>query len=705
MVATPDTFGPEPKERHAAGKSGRTAGLSLARYVRTVRSTSRLAVEPPDAIARYDDGLPKIVAMWHGQFLLIPTINPPDAQTDIMVARHGDGNIVSHAMSTFGLGLIRGAGAGERKRDRGGRSALRAAIKSLSAGRNVAMTADVPPGPARKAGLGIVTLARLSGRPIVPVAVATNRFFAIDTWSRFTINLPFSRMGLVVGDPIYVPRDADEEQLEVLRQKVEDDLNRATTRAYAICGGNLAAATPPSALPPDAPPVPIGFRLRLYRGLTRALSPLAPLLLRYRERKGKEDPDRRGERLGEVSVAPPVGRLVWVHAASVGETNAIMPIIHALREHRRSCNILLTTGTVTSAKLAAERLPEGARHQYLPIDTPGAVDRFLKSWRPELAILVESEIWPNLIMSLSDRAIPVVLVNARMSKRSYQRWWKRRNMARQIFSRFSLVLAQNESLTRRFRSLGARTVVPAGNIKNDAPPLPIDDQEIIRLQSEIGGRPVFLAASTHPGEDEVIIEAHKQARETHADLLTIIAPRHPHRSGNIAALARLGDVPASVRSKEEPISTETGIYVADTIGELGMFYRLSTLALIGGSLVEHGGQNPIEALNESTVILYGPHTANFDDAYREIAKHDAGVLVNNAQALGETVARLMSNEFELTRHRAAGRAVLERMSGALDRTIAELLRFLPKDEDDGPGTLRDATPGTSETRAKLKRAS
>ncbi len=283
-------------------------------------------------------------------------------------------------------------------KDRGGAYALRQAVRALKDGYSLVMTADVPPGPARRAGIGIVMIARLSGRPIVPCAAATSRFRALNTWSRMTINLPGSKLAYVAGDPIWVPHDAGEAELEFARVQVERALNAATARAYEIVGADLKRVTPPNLGDPTSPPADPDFRLKVYRTGMSLLRPVAPLILKMRERSGKEDARRRGERLGQANVARPNGVLCWFHAASVGETNAVLPVIEALGAARPDLNFLLTTGTVTSAGLAERRLGPRAVHQYVPLDAPEYAARFLQHWQPDLAVFTESEIWPSLIL-------------------------------------------------------------------------------------------------------------------------------------------------------------------------------------------------------------------------------------------------------------------------------------------------------------------
>ncbi len=224
----------------------------------TVRSTSKVIRRPADVQERLASLSPCVVGYWHGQFLLLPPLRPPNLQIDIIVARHADAEPLSQAIASFGMGLIRGAGAGDRKKDRGGAAALRLALRTLDSGRSIGCSLDAPPGPARICGLGIITIARLSGKPIVPVAIASSRFKVLDTWSRFTINLPFSTIGYVMGEPIHIPRDIDAEGIERYRLEVEAAMNAATRTAYELAGADI---TPTLPLTPTSAPARPGVSL------------------------------------------------------------------------------------------------------------------------------------------------------------------------------------------------------------------------------------------------------------------------------------------------------------------------------------------------------------------------------------------------------------------------------------------------------------
>lgn len=655
----------------------RLGGKTAARMIRFVADSSTIVHEPPDLMDRLGDSHPCIAACWHGQFMMVATLRPEKVKIAAIVARHGDAEIIGQTLEAIDVELIRGAGAGWRKKDRGGAAAFRSALQALSEGTSVVMTADVPPGPARAAGSGIIALAKMSGRPIVPVALATNRFASFDTWSRLTINLPFSRLAAVAGDTITVPSTATAEELESKRHELETALNSVTLRAYELAGADITRATPLDVLAADTPPAP-GLALKTYRLGTAVLRPAVPLLLNMRGKRGKEDPDRRGERLGFAGWPRPEGQVVWVHAASVGETNAILPLIDSILGANPHVNVLLTTGTKTSAEIATQRLPPRAVHQYVPLDIPQYVARFLDHWKPTLAIFTESDIWPNLILGTSERRIPLVLVNARMSPRSIRRWRKYAAIGRPLFSRFAAVLAQNSQIARAVRWLGAPNVIEAGNLKIDSPPPPVDTDVLATLRSAVGGRPLFLAASTHPGEDTMIAAAHSLIRKEIDGLLTIIVPRHPERGSGLAAtLGGLG-LRTQLRTRSAAPDSDTEIYVADTIGELGTFYSISPVALVGGSLVEHGGQNPIEAVRLGSCVLTGPFVHNFRDAYSALFREGGAIEVRSSDDIAKQVTLLLGDQSAAKRMRHGADLALDSLSGALAKTLGAIQPLLEK---------------------------
>lgn len=656
-------------------KLAMAAGRSLGGFISWVSKTSTAICEPSDMDGALRAGHPAIIATWHGQFMMLVTQWPKDLRVGAMVARHGDAELIGKALGRFNVELVRGAGAGRRKRDRGGAQALRAAVKALQSGMSFVMTADIPPGPARRCGEGIILLARLSGSPIVPVASASSRYMALKTWSRMTINLPFSKIGYVAGTPIHVPHDADADLMELKRLEVEASLNAAFKRAYELAGADPTRATPPP--PGQAAGTRGRFKLGAYRRGTRLMRPLAPLLLKVRAGQGKEEPLRRKERFGIASAARPLGPLVWVHAASVGETNAALPLIRKLAEERPDLSFLITTGTVTSAGLVLKRLPPRTLHQYVPLDAPQYVCAFLDHWRPDLAIFTESEVWPNLVLETRERGIPLALINGRISQRSYKKWRANPGAARPLFSSFDLVLAQNERLAERFAELGAGNVAAVGNLKIDSPPPPADALELQRLKTALDGRPVMVAASTHEGEEAVIAQAHRQLARAFPGFLTIIAPRHPERGPAIADWLLGQGLQSVQRSAGDLPSAQTDIYIADTIGELGTLFALAPISFIGGSLIDHGGQNPIEAIRHGSVVITGPHWQNFKDSYERLLRHQGAVEIRNAEELVDAVSKLAGDASVLASMNAGANAALKTLGGALERSVTALKPFLP----------------------------
>jgi 3-deoxy-D-manno-octulosonic-acid transferase len=410
--------------------------------------------------------------------------------------------------------------------------------------------------------------------------------------------------------------------------------------------------------------------LSTYRLMGSAIYPFMGPFLRLRANRGKEDRVRRYERYGYASAERPPGPLVWFHAASVGESMAVMPLIERISE--QGIRSIMTTGTVTSAEVVRERLPRATFHQYVPMDLNRAVRRFLDHWQPDLAVFTESEIWPATIMEMGARRIPQVLVNARMSDRSFARWAQAPALAEALFENVSHVIAQSEIDAERFRQLGARPVTVSGNLKVDTPGLPYDENELARFKAQIGARPVWIAASTHAGEEQIALAVHRTLSERMPGLLTIVVPRHPERGNDIATMAMQGGFSLSRRSRREEVGPQTDIYMGDTIGEMGLFLRLAQVAFMGRSLVASGGQNPLEPASTGTAILSGKAVHNFRDSYGNLLAAGAARLVRDEEMLAANVEYLLRNPQEREKMVDAARQVLVDMRGALDRTVEVL---------------------------------
>jgi 3-deoxy-D-manno-octulosonic-acid transferase len=419
---------------------------------------------------------------------------------------------------------------------------------------------------------------------------------------------------------------------------------------------------------------PLPMTLRVYRKLSSAMVPLSPALINRRLKLGKEDPARVGERRGVSADVRPVGPLVWIHGASVGEVLAAAALIEKLRA--LNLRILLTSGTVTSAAIVAKRFPPDVIHQYVPYDSPRYVARFLDHWRPSLALFIESDLWPNLILSSAARRLPMVLINGRMSQRSFPRWRRVSGTISALLGRFELCLAQSQLDGERFTALGSRNVTVTGNLKLDVPAPPADSSKLERLMSVTRGRPVVVAASTPPGEEEILVETHKTLAGFFPKLLTVIVPRHADRGEAIARMIAASGLNAALRSREELPTAATDVYVADTMGEMGLFYRLAPIVFMGGSLVAHGGQNPIEAVKLGASVVHGPHVFNFTDVYEALDAAGGARKADTQEALVKQLGQLLADPKAGEAQLAASERVVEQLGGALERTLTALEPYL-----------------------------
>lgn len=409
----------------------------------------------------------------------------------------------------------------------------------------------------------------------------------------------------------------------------------------------------------------------LWHAATSAAAPFLPWWLRRRARQGREELSRLEERYGRGADRPE-GQLVWLHGASVGESLSLIPLIEALAERLPEAHFLLTTGTVTAANLAMERMPAALqgriRHRYAPLDTLTFIARFLAGWNPSAAVFAESELWPNRLLATKHVRVPMALVNARMSQRSFERWrrWAP-GLARRMLRSFTLVQPQTSADEARLRGLGAQGMWPSGDLKLSAPPLPHDPAA---LAAERHDGPIVLAAQTHPGEEPIVAAAHALLRERHPGLRTIIVPRHPERGAELAATLgatrrSLGQAPGE-------------IHIADTMGELGLFYRLADVTLVGGSLVPHGGHNPMEPARLGCPILLGPHTDNFAERVADLLEENAARIVNppEAAALAAAVDDVLLNPSAAEAMTTAARQVAERTTGTAARLADEIANWL-----------------------------
>ena len=384
--------------------------------------------------------------------------------------------------------------------------------------------------------------------------------------------------------------------------------------------------------------------LSAYLAFSARAARFAERKLAARLAESKEDAARLDERRGIAGMARPEGELVWFHAASVGESLSLLELIRRMIEERPDLHVLVTTGTVSSAEVMQARLPQGAMHQFIPVDVLPWVRRFLDHWRPDLAVWTESELWPALIVETGARGIPMVIINARMSKTSHDRWRFLRGMARSLLERFAEAHVQDDLTAGYLRRLGlpGERLHVTGTLKEGAAALPADEAERQRLADHLAGRPTWLAASTHEGEEEVILQAHRQALRINPRLLLVVVPRHPHRGDAVARLIAAQSFRHARRSAGELPDPETAVYLADTMGELGLWYRLAPISFVGGSLEPVGGHNPFEPAALGSVILHGPYVSNFSDIYQRLTEAKAARLVSSPDGLAAAVNDLLN---------------------------------------------------------------
>ncbi|ALE03469.1 lipid IV(A) 3-deoxy-D-manno-octulosonic acid transferase [Bartonella ancashensis] len=413
--------------------------------------------------------------------------------------------------------------------------------------------------------------------------------------------------------------------------------------------------------------------ISLYRAIGFCLYIFVSFYLFVRVLRGKEEVRRRKERFGKSQKLRPSGPLVWFHAASVGETQALLPLIEYILS--LNINVLLTTCTVASSSFIKNRFGERLIHQYAPLDLELIIHRFINHWKPDLVLTCESEIWPLRIIALSEKRIPQIWVNAHMSERSFQVWQRMKAFSEYIFQHINMVVGQNERDVAYYQTLGAKSVVLSGNLKADV--VPFEDQELLtRYHNFIRNRPIWAAVSTHEGEEEIALEVHKTLKNYWPDLLTIIVPRHIERTEAIMKVCDREGIQYVCRSSNIVPDSQTDVLLGDTVGEMGLFLRLSKVAFIGKSLCSSGGHNPLELAFLGAVIVTGPNFSNFQDIFEQFLSHDAACVVENKIQLALQINVLLGNE--VLRQEMADKAykVATGMAGAFECTRRVLYPFL-----------------------------
>mgnify|MGYP001191303601 FL=1 len=566
------------------------------------------------------DGQTAIIAFWHELLPLAPALwwwalpQNPALHLNVLISRNRDGRFIADIVGGWGIRSI--AGSSDRKgKNKGGMAAYREMLRLLRGGQLVSITPDGPQGPRHTVKGGVLRLARQSGEQIVPMGMICAGF-RLKTWDRMVFPLPFGR-GIYIADaPLDVSDMVEDEASETLRKTLIDVADQAVRRRRRT------------------------FADMSWGVLTELAAPVLTFTNRRRVRRGKEIEERVRERMGFSSVTRPHGRVIWIHAASVGETLSVVPLIEECLK-QSDASVLITTGTVTSSEIVARRFNTSrVIHQFVPLDVGRWVGRFLDVWLPECLVLTESEIWPGLVLSCQERGIPVAVVNGRLSERAAKGWSRLPGVARTVFGRLAWITARSMEDEERFRAMGATDVFCAGDLKMSSPALEINEELRQRIEHSVGSRPVLLAASTHEGEESLLAEAADILRHEFPDFLLVIVPRHPHRGAGIAR--QIGNAPRLSENQYPQMSDP--VWVADTLGDLGTLFSVFHLVFVGNSLMlegSGGGHNPFEPAKSGCAVVTGPRMQNFVAACTLLAP-ELG-LVANATDLAGWVSEMLRN--------------------------------------------------------------
>lgn len=420
----------------------------------------------------------------------------------------------------------------------------------------------------------------------------------------------------------------------------------------------------------------------IYSLCYRLALPFALLYLWWQTRRNGGDSRDWQQRLGLAPATPePV---IWVHAVSVGETIAAAPLVKALLERRPDVPVLMTAMTATGAAQARTLFGDRVLYAYAPFDTPGSVRRFLKRVRPRALVILETELWPNMIVETSRRQCPIFLINARLSERSARGYRRIGAWTRSLLGRLDWIAAQAGDDAGRFRDVGAdaNNVSVTGSIKYDVAIADDVKQRASELRDRFGERPVWIAASTHEGEDSPLLAAHRRVLQSVPGALLVIVPRHPDRFDAVSDLAATSGFSLVRRSSGRPVG-DAQVYLGDTMGELLVMFGAADVAFVGGSLIERGGHNPLEPAAWGIPVVTGPHVFNFETVYNQLEAGQGLVRVDSEQALAEQVIRLLTDPDQARETGGSALAVVEANRGALDRVVSGILSRLGPAEDGG----------------------
>ncbi len=423
---------------------------------------------------------------------------------------------------------------------------------------------------------------------------------------------------------------------------------------------------------PAGPPLLV----RLYSLGATLIAPVALARVTRKLSAQGIDPKRFSERKGQPTAPRPDGTLIWFHAASVGECLSVLRLIDHMGQDRPDRHFLITSGTATSAQIVAKRLPPRTVHQFAPLDSRRYMRRFLSHWAPSAAVFVESELWPQMLCETARTGVPLALINARISKGSARNWTRAPKTARFLMGQFSMIHCQDQRTADLLQGLGLQTAQAGPNLKSFSGPLPYDATERDRMQTVLQGRPVWLASSTHPDEDQIVLAAHRKLQTNTPALLLILVPRHPERADAIEVMIAEAGLNGARRSTGGRIDGNTQVYLADTLGETGLWYALCPLTCLCGSFTHVGGHNPYEPAYAGSAVLHGPHYANFAKTYVDMDASGGSVEVADGAALTDVVGKLIAAPARLHEMGNTARQFAEAQEDALDQIALDLSKAL-----------------------------
>lgn len=587
-------------------------------YVFFVFSTSKITIRISSESQKLLEKSVALPCLWHNRILLIPYLMKKFGSFAAVISMHKDGDFLSEFLMRYGHSSIRGS---SRK---GAFNAMKGIVESLKNKTSVFITPDGPLGPRYNINGNITSISSKYSAPVIPVCYSARNSKALKTWDKFVIPLPFNNIILEIADPLVFDEDATEESKKELLQKTMMAQSERLDR-------EVASEKEGVFLIPRA-------MFSLYRFSSYIAHPFIRIYLNFRVKNGKETEDSIEEKLGYPSADRPSGKLLWVHAASVGESKSVLPIIEILSK-KHKLNVLITTSTLTGAEFIKGKIASNKKliHQFIVLDTPQNVKKFFNYWKPNAAVFIDSEIWPNV---LYDAKFPIILANGRISPKSFYYWNIIPNAFNFVTRNLSVISPTTKQDADFFNILGVRDkIVSLGNLKNAAPPLEYDSSEYTKLKKALVGFN-FLCASTHADEEANILQHFKNS-----GVNIIIAPRHPNRAKEIAEYAeKIGFevLMRSVANTPKFTSKKPKVYVIDKLGELGLWYKLADISFVGGSFIQVGGHNVIEAAQLGAPVIVGPQTYNFTDAISHLKEYDAIIQVNTFEELKEAVLSIDS---------------------------------------------------------------